>query len=293
VRPLTIVLPYVHVDVFGATPYSGNSLAVFPDARGVGPQQMLRITQELRHFESIFLEPTADDQVYGARVFDLFEELPFAGHPILGAAAVLHRSSGTAMRRVWKFTLAAKTVSVTTDVGETGLRGELSQGKAQMLGVVDDRGSIAHALSLNAWDLATDLPLEVVSTGLKYLVVPVVAGALERARIAIDLTSTLQKHGAQFAVLLDDVTPEQRHWNNNGIVEDVATGSAAGVIGAYRLKHQRAESGKTFALHQGRFTGRPSVLHVTPRRIEWGDIEVCVSGNVAFVGHGELAVLPD
>jgi trans-2,3-dihydro-3-hydroxyanthranilate isomerase len=285
-------LPYVHVDVFGAAPYGGNSLAVFPDARGLSARQMLRITQELRHFESVFLEPTADESVWNARVFDLFEELPFAGHPLLGAAAVLHRRSSASTSRAWKFNLAAKTVSVNTQAGETGVRGDLSQGKAEMLGVVEDRDSIASALSLDARDLVPDLPLAVVNTGLKYLVVPVVTGALRRARIAFDLTATLQKHGAQFAVVLDDATPEQRHWNNDGIVEDVATGSAAGVVGAYRLKYKRAEQGRTFALRQGRFVGRPSILYVTPRRTESGDIEVCVGGNIAFVGRGELEVLP-
>ena len=85
-------LDYVHVDVFGDRPYSGNSLAVFPEAAGLSAAQMLRITQELRHFEAIFLAPMPDTTAIPARVFDLFEELPFAGHPVLGAAAVpLHK----------------------------------------------------------------------------------------------------------------------------------------------------------------------------------------------------------
>lgn len=84
----------IHVDVFTRAPYRGNSLPVFPDARGLSGEEMLRIAQELRHFEAIFLEPTeAEDRVL-VRVFDLFEELPFAGHPLIGAAATLHHRLG-------------------------------------------------------------------------------------------------------------------------------------------------------------------------------------------------------
>jgi trans-2,3-dihydro-3-hydroxyanthranilate isomerase len=93
-------------------------------------------------------------------------------------------------------------------------------------------------------------------------------------------------------VLLDEAAREQRHWNNDGVVEDVATGSAAGVIGAYRLRHGLTPSNQRFDLHQGRFRGRPSVLQVTPVRTELGGIEVQVSGLVSFVGQGELEVLP-
>jgi len=283
---------FVHVDVFAAAPYSGNSLAVFPDACGLDGNQMLRITQELRHFEAIFLEPTSKENVYRARVYDLFQELAFAGHPLIGAAAVLHRLTRAEVVRQWRIEMPARCVTVSTEMAGTQIRGGLAQGSAEFLGIVEDRESIAEALSLAPNNLIANLPLEVVSTGLKYLIVPVVAGALERARIVRDLTHTLRAHGAQFAVLLDEAAREQRHWNNDGVIEDVATGSAAGVVGAYRLRHGLTLSQQRFSLHQGRFTGRPSVLQVTPTRTASGGIEVEVSGLVSFVGHGELEVLP-
>src|SRR5690242_4912270 len=83
-------LPYRHVDVFASEPFSGNGLAVFPDADGLSARLMLRLTQELRQFESVFLAATADPCVFDARVFTVEEELPFAGHPALGAGAVIH-----------------------------------------------------------------------------------------------------------------------------------------------------------------------------------------------------------
>jgi predicted PhzF superfamily epimerase YddE/YHI9 len=136
------------------------------------------------------------------------------------------------------------------------------------------------------------LPLEVVSTGLRYLIVPVAPEVLKRARLAQDITEELHSVGAQFAVLLDESTLEVRHWNNDGIIEDVATGSAAGTVGAYRLRHGLARSGEVFVLNQGRFTGRPSTLHVQPEgtcsRVEC----VKVGGDVALVGRGILEARP-
>lgn len=103
---------YRHVDVFSPRPYSGNSLPVFPDARGLSAEQMLCITKELRHFEAIFLERQTDSSGVCARVFDLCQELPFAGHPVIGAAAVCTRNRsktasapGTSISRagVWQW----------------------------------------------------------------------------------------------------------------------------------------------------------------------------------------------
>jgi predicted PhzF superfamily epimerase YddE/YHI9 len=221
-------LAYTHVDVFSDRPFGGNSLPVFPDVRDLSGEQMLRIAQEMRHFEAVFLQPTDRPGTVRARIFDLLEELPFAGHPIIGAAAVLHQRSGARGSRNWRF----------------------------------------------------------------HLTVPVVPGALERARISSDITDTVRAAGAQFAVLLDDSAGEIRHWNNDGLVEDVATGSAAGTIGAYRLRHGLAGGGETFVLQQGRFAGRPSTLRVLPVGSAGCVETVKVGGDVSFVGHGVIEALP-
>jgi PhzF family phenazine biosynthesis protein len=285
-------LEYLHVDVFSSAPYSGNSLAVFPDARGLSADQMQRITQELRHFETIFLEPTADAHTVRARIFDLFEELPFAGHPVLGAAAMLHHAVGSRSAQTWRFELAGKTVSVISERTESGYSGWLDQGAPEFIGTVSERDPWADAFHLNPDDLDPALPLEVVNTGLRYLVVPVVPGALARARITHDITAPLHQVNAQFAVLLDEAAPEIRHWNNDGVIEDVATGSAAGVIGAYRLRHALARGGEPFILRQGRFAGRPSELRVRPEGAPEAIETIKVGGDVALVGRGLLDTLP-
>lgn len=285
-------LPFVQVDVFTRTPYSGNSLVVFPDARGLTAPQMQRITQEMRHFEAIFLEPTERQGRVRARVFDLFEELPFAGHPVLGAGAVLHRTAGGGQdERNWTIALRDKDVTVATKGLDGAVYAVLDQGGADLLGSVDDRAAVAAAWGLSECDLDPDLPVEVISTGLRYLIVPVRPGRLERARHA-DITAFLLGFGADFAVMLEEAALEVRHWNNDGIIEDVATGSAAGTIGAYRLRHGLTRSGETFLLNQGRFTGRPSVLRVQPEGSRDTITSVKVGGDVAFVGQGVLEVLP-
>lgn len=285
-------LHYTHVDVFSARPYSGNSLPVFADAAGLDQTQMLRITQELRHFEAIFLRSTNDPHRFEARVFDSFEELPFAGHPILGAAAALHDAAGHAGAASWVFDLRDKSVTVQTKRTPHGYFGLLDQGAPEFLGEVADRQRFAQLFSLAEDDLDPALPLAVVGTGLRYLVIPVTAEGLEKAKIRCHLGDELQSAGAQFAVLLDEANVEVRHWNNDGIVEDIATGSAAGTIGAYRLRYGLAQAFETFTLHQGRFTGRASQLGVQPEGAAENVTLVKVGGDIALVGHGTLTVRP-
>jgi trans-2,3-dihydro-3-hydroxyanthranilate isomerase len=285
-------LEYMHVDVFSRHPYGGNSLPVFLDSRGLSTAQMLQITKELRHFEAIFLEPTDGASSYRARVFDLFEELAFAGHPIIGAAAVLHHSSGQRERGIWRIELSSKTVTIATERTPTGYFGMLDQGRPEFVRPVTAADWVARAFGLKAGDLHSELPLEVISTGLRYLIVPVAPQVLDRARIARDITEDLRSVGAQFAVLLDESTLEIRHWNNDGIIEDVATGSAAGTVGAYRLRHGLARSGESFILNQGRFTGRPSILRVQPEGTPSQVDRVQVGGDVALVGRGVLEARP-
>lgn len=87
---------------------------------------------------------------------------------------------------------------------------------------------------------------------------------MAKAAIGQDITDLVTRVGAQYAVLLDDAALGVRHWTNDGKIEDVATGSAAGTLGAYRLRYAGAPAGETFRLRQNRFTGRPSELFVEP-----------------------------
>ncbi len=288
-------LEYHHIDVFAPKPFSGNSLTVFLDAGSLHPSQMLRITQEMRHFESIFLSPAEGPNRYHAQVFDSIGELDFAGHPLLGAACVLHSRSDMGERAAWTFILRAKTVKVITDRVGTTFRALVDQGRPEFLGEVPSsrRKEFATALSLEAGQLSRNLPLEVVSTGLQYLIVPIENG-LEQARIVTaDFDALLRTVSAQFAYVLDVRELEGRHWNNDGVMEDVATGSAAGTVGAYLTRHERIPAGDEFILRQGRFLGRPSEMRVRSEGTPGNVTRVEVGGDVALVSRGVVDALPE
>jgi trans-2,3-dihydro-3-hydroxyanthranilate isomerase len=286
-----------HVDVFTPRPYSGNSLAVFPDAAGLTGSQMDRITKELRHFESIFLERDGSERGCRARVFDLNEELDFAGHPVIGAAAVLHALHCPEETEGWTIHLKARTVTVETRRRGPGhYEAVLDQGAAEFLATPprEMAEEIASWFSLSTADLDPELTSEVVSTGLRYLVLPVRSEALAKARISrTDLDAKLGGLGAQFAYLLDARTLEARHWNNDGIVEDVATGSGAGCAAAYLRCHGLIPDGEAATLRQGRFTGRPSEIILRAHGAGTDIRSVEVGGDVALVGEGRLDVLPE
>jgi PhzF family phenazine biosynthesis protein len=154
------------------------------------------------------------------------------------------------------------------------------------------REQVATWFSLPIGDLDPRLPLDVVSTGLRYLVVPVRNGALGRARISHrELDVALAEIGAQYAYLLDAEAGEGRHWNNDGVVEDAATGSAAGCVAAYLHRHGLLRDDHDIELRQGRFINRPSRITISARTVD-GETQVRVGGAVVLVGSGRLDVLP-
>jgi trans-2,3-dihydro-3-hydroxyanthranilate isomerase len=280
-------LAFVHVDVFSPKPFGGNPLPVFTNSNGLSADGMLSLTRELRQFEAIFLEPAKDNTVR-ARIFDLFEELPFAGHPLLGAAAVLQAQAGATKPATWTFDLAGRLAPVHVEWTDGRYRCVLDQGQARFGEQCVNRDGWAARFSLAPEDLHESLPLEVGSTGLRYLVIPVGPNALARARIVSDLTPPLEEAGAEFAVLFDPSNWEMRHWNNDGVVEDVATGSAAGVVAAYCLRHGLIAAGDNRELQQGRFAGRPSTIRICAEGSPGNISSVKVGGDVAIVGRGTI-----
>src|SRR5690348_5917946 len=291
-------LPYRHVDVFAREPFSGNGLAVFPDAGKLGARFMLRLTQELRQFESIFLGATAEPGVFDARVFTVEEELPFAGHPALGAGAVLHEVQAPGYDAA-TFVLALPAGQVRLDserIGQGAYRVAMEQGRPTFGRMLreDEEAPFLDALSLEPEHRSGHLPLEVVSTGLPYLIVPVTPNGLARTRIrAADFEDLLEKIGAKFVYVFDAEGLEGRTWDNAGAVEDIATGSAAGPTGAYLVRHRVVEAEKPFVLRQGRFIGRPSEIRVQVAGSADSPTSVTVAGDVQMVGRGVIeAALP-
>ncbi|MEP7022805.1 MAG: PhzF family phenazine biosynthesis protein [Actinomycetota bacterium] len=296
-------MEFQHVDVFATEAFTGNSLTVFIGDEYIGDgslsaAQLLAITREFRHFESAFLTATGSPSHWRARIFDLAGELDFAGHPLLGAAAVLHDrlgGDGGDGARTWSMQLAARTVQVETRRSGHGYHASMDQGRPEFGRSVtgQDLSPVLEGFGLRPADLAPGPDPAVVSTGLRYLVLPVTAAALAQARIVVtDLGDRLSALGAQFAYLLDVRGMEGRHWDNEGDAEDIATGSAAGAVGAYLVQYELVGANEAFVLHQGRFAGRASQLRVTPEGSAAEISRVLVSGEVAVVAKGILTVLP-
>jgi PhzF family phenazine biosynthesis protein len=241
----------------------------------------------MRQFESIFL---SEISAIGAtaRVFTVEEELPFAGHPVLGAAAVLHRKLDPAGRsRTWKLKLPSGQVDVKTTTSGNAYWAEMDQGEVVVGATLTEPQlrPLLERLGLEVADLAQGLEAQVLSTGLPYLILPVRAESLSRSAIkGTDLEALLMSVGAKFVLVLDAAGREIRTWDNLGRVEDIATGSAAGPAAAYLFAHNLADPNVPLELAQGRFARRPSKIMVTRSPLS----RLIVSGEVWPVAHGVL-----
>ena len=219
----------------------GNGLVVVLNAASLPAAVMQDVTREVRQFETGVL--TDVDLTGGSarlRIFTEDEELDFAGHPALGAAAVLHTllpvSGG---EQTWALAVAQRTVAARTRGAAGWIDATMDQGVPHFGRAIagQPRGATATPWNLAPGQLHPALPMQVVSTGLPYLIVPVQDG-LEPARISHPrFEELLAASGAKFVYVLDPDRPEGRTWDNAGRIEDVATGSAAGPAAGYLMHH--------------------------------------------------------
>jgi PhzF family phenazine biosynthesis protein len=278
-------LEFRHVDVFTDAPFAGNGLIVlFGSPDEVRAQALISVTAEMRQFELIIAGFQPEGRRVPARIFTAEEELPFAGHPVIGAAAALHeRYAADEAARSWVFVIAGREIAVRSQAAGSYYEAEMNQG-SPVLGAplaAQDAARFAAALGLGPDDLHR-LPMRVVSTGLPYLIVPLASG-LDRARITVpDFEERLAGVGAKFVYVFDPAKREGRSWDNAGAVEDVATGSAAGPAAAWLAAQGLAADDETIVINQGRFLGRPSMIAVTPDS-QGG---LWVGGPVAPVARG-------
>ena len=229
-------LEYRHVDVFSRRALRGNGLVVVLGAAGLPAAVMQDVTREVRQFETAFLGGVdLPGRSARLRIFTEDEELDFAGHPVLGAAAVLHTLVPAAeAEESWALAVAQRTVQVRTRGADRWVDATMDQGVPTLGPAITGELAEAYrdALNLPRGHLHPALPMQVVSTGLPYLIVPVQSG-LDDARISHPgFEALLEASGAKFVYVLDPDRPEGRTWDNAGRVEDVATGSAAGPAAA-------------------------------------------------------------
>jgi trans-2,3-dihydro-3-hydroxyanthranilate isomerase len=276
------------VDVFTDRPLAGNQLCVVPEPGSISSETMQAIAREIGFAETTFVTRASRDR-YEMRIFTPGAEIPFAGHPSLGTAYVL-ASEGR--------TRTAVTQSVAA--GETPIEVDLSQGTARMEQLPPIfrppfTGSLLDAAGLRPEDLHPELPSQVVSTGLAHLIVPAVGEEVVRWAQPDPrrLTQVLDEAGGTGLYLfsLEEGRIDARMFAPGvGVDEDAATGSAAGPLGAYLVRHGVVPAGH-LTIFQGKEIGRPSTLEVDVEG-EGEGLRVFVGGGVHVVGEG-VFVLPD
>jgi len=292
---------YCVVDVFTETPLEGNPLAVFLDGNDLGDREMQSIARELNLSETVFVfPPTRTDCVARLRIFTPAAEMPFAGHPTLGTVFALSRAG--------RIPPGAREFAVEEKVGAVAIRLERAtdpfiawlRTPPITLGPAFERDACARALGLEPADLLTGYPVEAGSAGPWFLYVPLSdRAAVDRALLdAAALQRAVAGHPAGNAAFV--FTPvaggvyARMFARELGVVEDPATGSATGPLGAYLVKHRLldARDGARFTNEQGVKMGRRSLLHgiVRMRGAEFDTIDV--GGSATALIEATLTLPP-
>jgi trans-2,3-dihydro-3-hydroxyanthranilate isomerase len=285
-------IPYYHVDVFSDVPLNGNGLTVFTYAEGFSKSTMLKLTQEMRQFESVFLQKLGQN-TYRVHIFTCEEELDFAGHPALGAAATLHDLFAKDDKRTeWNFIMNAKSATLVSEKRNNGYHATMNQGNAEFGKILTEAETawLLTSIGLNPDDLYPGIYPTVVSTGLPYVIIPLQKNAVKAKTNITDLLEKIKAFGAHFIGTLEIPTLTIRSFGNLGSVEDIATGSLAGPVGAFLIQHGFYQVNTVIRLNQGGNLGRPSQLFVEIKEKNGDSGDILVSGDVVKVSRGELDI---
>lgn len=286
--------PFVWLDVFATTPLEGNQLAVFPNAHGLSDTEMQAIARETHLSETTFVFPEEDltdrEQGFRTRIFAVAGEMPFAGHPTLGTASWLSREKGwteVALR------LKVGRIPVTFTSRDGRPFGEMVQNDFTV-GRTHDRSAVARALNVSPDELEPDPPIQTVSTGCAFALVPFRSLAtLSRLRPdTAAMEDYLAGTDAQYFYLVSRETSDRSASLHARMIfiggEDPATGSAAGPAVAWMVAHGRAEPGRTVVIEQGLEARRPSRIYARAGLRDGRAVEVRVGGHCVTVIHGVL-----
>lgn len=305
---------YCIVDVFAEAPYRGNQLAVVFNDGTLSDAAMLTITQEMHYSETVFIETqTLLDEEKHIRIFTPPAEVPFAGHPCLGAAFCISRaiakkkadyvahttakSDSCTEKSNINITLRTKAGAIPVVNKQDGLKSIWWMEQLQPeFGTHVPVAEIACVLGLSEEYFDTDYPVQWVSTGLPFLLVPLRNLAAVRAA-SVDWKRFHQQLPGRFGdvMLFTRETEDSRNdlhvrvlVDFPGIPEDPATGSANGCLAGYIVNYGYLRSKEvTYTVEQGLEIGRPSVLHVcASKRNERYSIQV--GGEVYLIAEGVL-----
>lgn len=259
------------LDVFTTKRYEGNPLAVFTDGDGLSNDEMLAIAREVNLSETVFVQkPTEDRALARLRIFTTQEELKLAGHPVIGTWFLLAElgvvpAQEGGVHVMQQTGAGVLPVEIRFKDGRP-VRVTMTQKDAAFRPVKIPAKKLAAALGVSPKDFAPGLEPEYVSTGVFNLMVPL-RNQASLARIAMNMTELRKLLGKNAAMAYCFVLAGPDKACARGMLpwelyEDAATGSAAGSLGAYLVKHGKLTPGHTLSILQGAEMGRPSHIEV-------------------------------
>ena len=301
-------LQFYQADVFTDAPFGGNPVAVFPDADGLTDVELQQIAREMNLSETVFVFPPTDQAaVVKMRIFTPTQEIPFAGHPVIGTFFVLSTLDRFALREpvtrvLQECNLGRFPVDIHSHDGMIE-RVVMAHPSPQFLDVIDEPEAlfaIARALGITKAAITeTRFPVQVVSTGLPVIIVPVRTLTAVRSIVpdVAAIAELSQQYGANGMMVFSTMTVEQSSTVHTrmfapliGIVEDPATGSASGALGAYLVQHGvvdiRPETEIT--AEQGYEIDRPSRIFIQVNSDDDAIQGVMVGGEAVMVVEGTL-----
>ncbi|WP_214364341.1 PhzF family phenazine biosynthesis protein [Pseudonocardia sp. H11422] len=286
-------LRYDVVDVFTDRAFAGNQLAVVHGAEGLETEALQSIAAEFHLSETAFpLPPTQPGADYRLRIFTPELELPFAGHPSVGAAWVLARNGVIGTGDVVQ-ECGAGLLPVQVDAA-----GARVAGGPPEIGQDVDAALFAVAVGLSPDDVDGAAAPGIAAAGVPYVFLPVRPDAVARAECDAAAVRNLASGLTGVVVFSVDQRAEHVHLRmfapGSGVPEDPATGSAAVALGVYLVdRGLLAQEGESaFTIDQGAEIGRPSRLEVQVSARGGAAVDTSVRGGVAAVARGELVAVP-
>ena len=275
---------YVVADVFTDTPLEGNPVAVFTDGRGLSDEEMQRLAKELNLSESVFVLPSEADAHARIRIFTPSAELPFAGHPTLGSAFVL---AGPLQAPVVRLETGMGVVPVALEREQDRIVfGRMEQPLPTWEAFAEEEALFA-ALGVGG----SELPVLVYDNGPRFVYVGL-SSEDDVVALRPDFNALLDLAGGLVGV--DCFAGSGARWKSRmfapgaGVVEDPATGSAAGPLAVHLARHGRIGFGDEIEISQGAEIGRPSTLYARADGLADELERVEVGGRAVIVARGEF-----
>lgn len=290
-------LTFYLVDVFAEQKYAGNQLAVVNSGAALSSEQMQEIANEMHFSETTFiLSHQQRNGGFSVRIFTPATEVPFAGHPTLGTAYVIKRF--IIKKPVRNVLLNLKVGQIPVSFEKVGASQEIAwmEQVPPTFGKTFNAPQLAQVLRLNADDFDNRYPIQEVSTGLSFIIVPLkTLTAVKRAKINEECLLELAKE-AKAGILV--FCPETYNKGTDlnvrvfadlfGVPEDPATGAGNGCLAGYLSRYRYFGTDEVNArIEQGYEVRRRSLLLLKAEN-KAGNIRVHVGGKVILVATGKL-----